>query len=97
MISFFPPCQRSCCDGTAITDQLLDMCSLNKPAFKSHAEAMSVSHAKRHPHCGCTAANAVHVYCPSCLLRHACTKDGHFCVQGFSQTILELDLSDVDL
>lgn len=67
MISFFPSCQRSCCDVTAcITDQLLDMCSLNKPAFKSHAEAMSVSHVKRHPHCGCTAANAVFIVLHVC-------------------------------
>lgn len=33
---------------------------------------------------------------PSRPFRHTCTKDGHFCVQGSSQTTLELDLTDVN-
>lgn len=77
--------------------QPLDMYSHNEPAFKSHAEAMSALRAEMHPHCGCMGENAVHMCCPSCPFRHVCTEDGHFCVQGFFQTIIELDLTDVNL
>lgn len=49
-----------------------------------------------HPHCGHMGANATHTCRPSRPFRHTCTKDGHFCVQGSSQTTLELDLTDVN-
>lgn len=73
------------------------MYSYSEPDSKSHAEAMSALHAVMHPYCGCIGVNAVHMCCPSCPFRHVCTKDGHFCVQDFFQTIIELDLTYVNL
>lgn len=57
---------------------------------------MSALHAEMHPHAGCMAGNAVHMCWLSCHFRYLSTEDEP-CVQGFFHTLIELDLTDVNL